>query len=517
MEVERCLWIISIILMHGIAGRTGESRVVEGKGRTGRSWGDLSTGCASPIKYQPSTVNRPAARSTRIALPSPPRGCRAVNAVPGAVPSIQRPRSLDLVEIVETSILGRIISNANSWYQYHLPCLILGKLRKIGSVKLAYLLGVAVERSAVRLHVGNKIIAGLICIIKRRLRISAVLLVVGKQFHRRERLAREILPYLDITWYDVVGHPRPNTPRPLHGRIGSLTNLVIYKLSPNTTLGQLFALFDAPQHQPLLFYYARAHLLRATRVQLRSAAAEHIALVAALYGLLKEEGLRWDGPDGEDAFGNTIVFLTLRELVRRVQRYPRTPGVHVRWDPIRAGSRSLHTSFLISACTKDFCASRRRAASRPVLLRAVEDPIQPEVWETLWTVVLRCEEEMAYGAWGAGSEDLAPFKDAARTIAADDRCDTNKLVSHGLDQNVFPIRPRKCLFINMWNRQRLHRPFRTSTSLRTHHSVLNNATFGHQNLQSPNQAISLQNSSIVIEDRMARNLLFIGCTGLHSM
>jgi hypothetical protein len=46
------------------------------------------------------------------------------------------------------------------------------------------------------------------------------------------------------------------------------------------------------------------------------------------------------------------------------------------------------------------------------------------VWETLWAAVLRCDEEMAYGEWGAGAETrewLGPFKDAAREIAGDER------------------------------------------------------------------------------------------------
>ncbi|KAJ7476257.1 hypothetical protein B0H11DRAFT_2426697 [Mycena galericulata] len=273
-----------------------------------------------------------------------------------------------------------------------------GKLRKIGSVKLAYLLGVAVERSAVRLHD--------YAFLRSYLWLESSF-TAGRGWHVKYYLI-----------WTSRGHPRPNTPRPLHGRIGSLTNLVIYKLSPNTTLGQLFALFDAPQHQPLLFYYARAHLLRATRVQLRSAAAEHIALVAALFGLLKEEGLRWDGPDGEDAFGNTIVFPTLRELVRRVQRYPRTPRGTRTMGPY---SRWLQESSYVVPHKRVYEGLLRPGGERPrpVLLRALEDPIQPEVWETLWAAVLRCEEKMAYGAWGAGSEYLAPFKDAARTIAAE--------------------------------------------------------------------------------------------------
>ncbi|KAJ7501015.1 hypothetical protein B0H11DRAFT_1993373 [Mycena galericulata] len=222
-----------------------------------------------------------------------------------------------------------------------------------------------------------------------------------------------------------------------------VTNLVIYKLSPDTTPAQLFALFDAPQHQPLLFYYACAHLLRATREF--SDAAEHIALVAALFGLLKEEGLRRDGPDGEGAFGNAIVFPTLRELVSDI---PAPPGYTydgtvfaLAPEPSYVKDASFLTDLaeytrahegLLRLWALVGRLEAERVLGEPgsmsllfhqgtVLLRALEDPMQRAVWETLWAAVLRCEEEMAYGAWGAGSEYLASFKDAARTIAADDR------------------------------------------------------------------------------------------------
>ncbi|KAJ7090695.1 hypothetical protein C8R44DRAFT_891859 [Mycena epipterygia] len=222
-----------------------------------------------------------------------------------------------------------------------------------------------------------------------------------------------------------------------------VTNLVIYKLSPGTTPAQLFALFDAPQNQPLLFYYACAHLLRATREF--SDAAEHIALVAALFALLKEEGLRRDGPDGEGAFGNTIVFPTLRELASDIPAPPGYKYDGILFALVPEPSYVKDASFLADLAEytrahegllRLWALVGRLEAERvlgepgsmsllfhqgPVLLRALEDPTQRAVWETLWAAVLRCEEEMVYGAWGAGSEYLAPFKDAARTIAADDR------------------------------------------------------------------------------------------------
>jgi hypothetical protein len=58
----------------------------------------------------------------------------------------------------------------------------------------------------------------------------------------------------------------------------------------------------------------------------------------------------------------------------------------------------------------------------PGLLRALEDPVNRGVWETLWAAVLRGDEEMAYGEWGAGHPDwLGPFQDAVRKIIGDER------------------------------------------------------------------------------------------------
>ena len=126
-----------------------------------------------------------------------------------------------------------------------------------------------------------------------------------------------------------------------------ITHLVLYDLTPAATPAQLFAPFAAPAHQPLLFYSACAHLLRVT-CEL-SDAGSHLALLAALFGLLKEEGLRRDGPGGQGAFGNAIVFPAVRALLRCAlisprlilmlmtapQRHPRASGLHVRLRRIR--------------------------------------------------------------------------------------------------------------------------------------------------------------------------------------
>jgi hypothetical protein len=96
----------------------------------------------------------------------------------------------------------------------------------------------------------------------------------------------------------------------------SLTNILIFELSPETTPTQLFTLFNEPQHQPILFYCACGQLLAVTR-EFR-VAEEHILLIAALFGLLKKEGLAPDTNPDEDCpeweyFHD--VFIPLRQLL----------------------------------------------------------------------------------------------------------------------------------------------------------------------------------------------------------
>ncbi|KAJ7738996.1 hypothetical protein B0H16DRAFT_1729670 [Mycena metata] len=226
-----------------------------------------------------------------------------------------------------------------------------------------------------------------------------------------------------------------------------VTNLVIQKLTSDTTPTELFSLFDTPEHQPLLFYYACSHLLRATREN--TDAAEHSGLIAALFGLLKEEGLKRDGPDGPGAFGNAIVFPTLRALLSDV---PAPPGYI--YDQVEFGlvpdSGLVKDDSTFLAALAEYARAHEgqlrlwslvgrleadRVVGEPgtmsllfhqgsVLLRALADPVQRGVWETLWTAVLHCEEEMDYGAWGSGAETvewLGSFKDAVRQIAGDER------------------------------------------------------------------------------------------------
>ncbi|KAJ7184748.1 hypothetical protein C8R46DRAFT_1065051 [Mycena filopes] len=227
-----------------------------------------------------------------------------------------------------------------------------------------------------------------------------------------------------------------------------VTDLVLNKLSHETSAAELFADFDAPENQPLLFYYACSHLLRATREF--SEAADHITRIAALFELLKDEGLKRDGPDGEGAFGHAIVFPKLRALLDDV---PAPPGYqydgvrftlvsnpqYVKGDSFLAelaeyarnheGLLRLWT--LVGRLEAEYTLGAPGATSllyhqAPVLLRALEDPLQRGVWETLWAAVLRCEEDMAFGRWGADAGPtvevwLGPFKEAARTIAGDER------------------------------------------------------------------------------------------------
>ncbi|KAF7353072.1 hypothetical protein MVEN_01275100 [Mycena venus] len=225
-----------------------------------------------------------------------------------------------------------------------------------------------------------------------------------------------------------------------------VTNLVICKLSHETTAAQLFALFDAPEHQPQLFYYACADLLSATREY--NDAGEHIALIAALFGLLKEEGLKRDGPDGEGGFGNAVVFPTIRALAGNI---PAPPGYKydavafsLAQDSEYVKGNSFQTDLaeyarehegllrfwsLVGRLDADgFLGSGKPGTmallfhQAPVLLHALEDPVSRGVWETLWAAVLHCDEEMAEGEWGAGHPEwLGPFKDAVRKIAGDER------------------------------------------------------------------------------------------------
>ncbi|KAJ6516221.1 hypothetical protein C8R45DRAFT_236117 [Mycena sanguinolenta] len=229
-----------------------------------------------------------------------------------------------------------------------------------------------------------------------------------------------------------------------------VNNLVICRLSRETTAAELFTPFAAPQHQPMLFYYACADLLKATREF--SDAAEHIALIAKLFGLLKEEGLKRDSkqdiPDGIGTFGNAVVFPTIRALANDVPvppgyKYDRPAFALVR-DPEYVQSDSFQTDLaeyarshegmlrfwsLVGHLEADGLLGSETPGTMSllfhqggVLLHALEEPGNRGVWETLWAAVLRCDEEMGYGQWGKDHPEwLASFKDAARKIVRDER------------------------------------------------------------------------------------------------
>ncbi|KAJ7458742.1 hypothetical protein B0H11DRAFT_183611 [Mycena galericulata] len=230
-----------------------------------------------------------------------------------------------------------------------------------------------------------------------------------------------------------------------------VANLVRCELSREKTARQLFELFDAPEGLPnpeLFYYYACTELLEATREY--SEAGEHIALIAGLFGLLKAEGLKQDGPRGESVFGNSIFFPTLRQLAADIPAPPgytfdevtfaleRDPG-YVKGDSYAADiaeyARKHEGQLRFWSLVGRLDADGLLRSDRPglgvmpllvhgarVLLRALEDPVNRGVWETLWAAVLRCDEEMAYGQWGSDDpERLGEFKDAARKIAGDER------------------------------------------------------------------------------------------------
>lgn len=116
-----------------------------------------------------------------------------------------------------------------------------------------------------------------------------------------------------------------------------------------------------------------------------------------------------------------------------------------RWLPIQNTSKTIlswKTSRNTLVSTRDCCASGRSSAAskRTVFSESqarcrysstrrrcscARSRIQRSaVCGKRYATVLCCDEEIAYGEWGAGAgtcEWLGPFKDAARTIAGDER------------------------------------------------------------------------------------------------
>ncbi|KAJ6556189.1 hypothetical protein B0H19DRAFT_1152153 [Mycena capillaripes] len=236
----------------------------------------------------------------------------------------------------------------------------------------------------------------------------------------------------------------------LNSRRRWVANLVRCELSHEKTALQLFELFDVPEDLPnteLFYYYACSELLEATREY--SAAREHIALIAGLFGLFKAEGLKRDGPRGESVFGNSVFYPTLRQLaadipappgytfdggvfalerdagyvkgeyyVADLAEYARKHEGQIRfWSLIGR----LDADGLLGSDKPGLGAMPLLVHGPELLLHALEHPVNRGVWETLWAAVLRCDEEMAYGQWGSDEpERLGEFKDAARKIAGDE-------------------------------------------------------------------------------------------------
>ncbi|KAJ7774059.1 hypothetical protein B0H16DRAFT_1763726 [Mycena metata] len=196
-------------------------------------------------------------------------------------------------------------------------------------------------------------------------------------------------------------------------------NLVAYKLSQETSASKLLDPFYVPDYDALLFYFACAHLLSATTKI--SEAGKHLGLtaelIAELFRRLKQEGLRRDGPNGLCTFGNNIVLPALRALIGDVPtppgyRYDRTRLILVP-DP-EYGQRSsfphnlvryrrkqglIRLWGLVARLESDHIVGEPGSMSllfhqAPMLLRALEDPVQRGVWETLWASVLQCEEDL---------------------------------------------------------------------------------------------------------------------------
>ncbi|KAJ7690549.1 hypothetical protein B0H17DRAFT_1201671 [Mycena rosella] len=220
-----------------------------------------------------------------------------------------------------------------------------------------------------------------------------------------------------------------------------VTILVRYRISNETTAEHLLSLFDAPENDSLVFYYACIHLLRATRRF--HAAGQHIALIATLFRLLKEEGLRRDDPSGEDAFGLSFLFPTLRRLAS-LRTMPIPPGYEyiacaggVTPDPKYVKDGSFLTQLarygrqqegmvrlwsLVGRLEADRVLGEPGGMS--LLLNsgipdALEYPAQRGVWERLWAALLRCGEDKTFGEWGP--EKTRAYQDVARKIARDDR------------------------------------------------------------------------------------------------
>ncbi|KAJ7642582.1 hypothetical protein DFH06DRAFT_1477357 [Mycena polygramma] len=229
-------------------------------------------------------------------------------------------------------------------------------------------------------------------------------------------------------------------------------NLFMYQLPQSPTAQRLFESFDTPENlrvgSPASFYHrACAELLDDTREYME--AGGQIKVIAELFGLLRAEGLKRDLGDDESTLTTDFVGPKLRALAHDI---PVPPGYKhnelaftLEPDPAYVTGDSFQTELwqygrkhqgqlrfwsLVGCLDADGFLGTAPGDGRwalefhqgPWLLDALEHPANRGVWETLWAAVLRCGEGMV--AWGSGNEDvqrLAEFKDAARTVAQDER------------------------------------------------------------------------------------------------
>ncbi|KAJ7056844.1 hypothetical protein C8F01DRAFT_1155342, partial [Mycena amicta] len=272
-----------------------------------------------------------------------------------------------------------------------------------------------------------------------------------------------------------MSHPAPRLPKPYTeppnesaeelevwaiAIEASINHIVVHKLSHQTTASQLFldARFNSPLHQDLLYYHACAYLLTATREH--SEAGDYIPLIAELFTLLKEEGLRRDKDrSAHITWGRSVVFPFLRAIIaeipappgyilneiefklvpdaeyvqddatylRDVASYARQHEGMIRfWSLVgRLEAMRVYGDGTFADSWSLMCHSGES------LLRALEQPALRGAWETLWASVPMLRPgngQFPSGECkGTGSHDertqewRASFLDAARRIAGDER------------------------------------------------------------------------------------------------
>ncbi|KAJ7668192.1 hypothetical protein B0H17DRAFT_1142540 [Mycena rosella] len=156
-------------------------------------------------------------------------------------------------------------------------------------------------------------------------------------------------------------------------------------------------------------------------------AAEHIVLIAALLGLLKDGGIRRDGEDGEDAFELSFAGEILRELGGETPPIP--PGYtyneitfRLDADPEYIKDDSFLTELAARTGGDDtpvVVGWAPRSGSHPQITRrnaTAHSRIQASLgYGRLWAALLRCGEDKTFGEWGP--EETRAYKNIAKKIA----------------------------------------------------------------------------------------------------